>query len=135
MTDSNVSTAPSNPSDRKYSPSHEWLRLEADGSCTIGISHHAQEALGELVYVELPDVGEQLSQGDQFGVVESTKAASDVYCPVAGEIIAINQSLADAPEAVNNDPFETGWLIRIQPSDPNQLDKLLSAEDYSAGLA
>ncbi len=123
-----------NPSDLRYSPSHEWVRSEPDGSCTIGITDHAQEALGELVYVELPEVGASLNQGDQFAVVESTKAASDVYAPISGEVVAVNETLADTPETVNEDAFQGGWLIRIKPSEPAQLDALLSADDYSGSL-
>ncbi len=135
MTNSDAPATPSSPADLRYLPSHEWVRVEPDGTCTIGISDHAQEALGELVYVELPSTGDQFGKGDQFGVVESTKAASDVYCPVGGEVVAINEALADAPEAVNNDPFGAGWLIRIKPDAPDQLGELLSADDYAAGLA
>lgn len=135
MTNSDASATPSNPADLRYLPSHEWARAEPDGTCTIGISDHAQEALGELVYVELPSVGDQFGKGDQFGVVESTKAASDVYCPVGGEVVAINEALADTPEAVNTDPFGAGWLIRIKPDAPDQLGELLNADDYAAGLA
>ena len=123
-----------NPDDLRYAASHEWVRPEADGSCVIGITAHAQEALGELVYVELPEVGASLAKGDAFGVVESTKAASDVYAPIDAEVLAINESLADAPETVNEAPFAEGWLIRVRPADPAQIDALLSASDYEAGL-
>ncbi len=123
-----------NPDSLRYAASHEWVRREADGTCTIGITDHAQEALGELVYVELPETGATLTQGAQCAVVESTKAASDVYAPIGGEVIAVNESLADRPEAVNEDAFGSGWLFRITPSDESQIDALLSAADYSAGL-
>lgn len=119
------------PSDLRYAASHEWARLEADGSVTIGISDHAQEALGDVVYVELPELGRQLGAGQEAGVVESVKAASDIYAPVSGEVVAINEALADSPELVNSDPYGS-WFFRLQPSDPAQLDKLLDATGYQA---
>lgn len=119
------------PSDLRYASSHEWARLEADGSVSVGISDHAQQALGDVVYVELPEVGQQLQAGQQAGVVESVKAASDIYAPVSGEVIAINEQLADTPELVNNEPYGS-WFFRLQPSDPAELDKLLSADAYKA---
>lgn len=122
----------SSPANLKYTESHEWLRLEDDGSITVGITDHAQEALGELVYVELPDVGRTLGAGEACCVVESTKAASDVYAPIAGEVLATNPALGSAPESVNNDPFGNGWLFRIQPSDPAALEGLMSAAAYDA---
>ena len=122
-----------NPADLRYTSSHEWLRVEADGTATVGITFHAQDALGELVYVELPEVGRQLAQGDACVVVESAKAASDVYAPVAGEVVAVNTALAEAPQTVNESPYADGWLFRIRPSDPAQVDALLSADAYAAG--
>ena len=122
-----------NPSDLRYTSSHEWLRLEADGTATVGITFHAQDALGELVYVELPEVGRRLAQGESCVVVESTKAASDVYAPVAGEVLAINPALAEAPQTVNESPYGDGWLFRMRPSDPSQIDALLDAGGYAAG--
>lgn len=122
-----------NPTDLKYTASHEWVRREADGSVTVGITDHAQDALGELVYVELPEVGRKLEQGEACVVVESTKAASDVYAPVAGEIVAINETLADAPQTVNEGAFGDGWLFRIRPTDPAQIEALLDATAYAAG--
>ena len=122
-----------NPSDLRYTSSHEWLRLEADGTATMGITFHAQDALGELVYVELPDVGRKLAQGESCVVVESTKAASDVYAPVAGEVLAVNPALAEAPQTVNESPYGNGWLFRMRPSEPAQIDALLSADAYAAG--
>ncbi|AFN79670.1 glycine cleavage system protein GcvH [Stutzerimonas nitrititolerans] len=119
------------PSDLRYASSHEWARLEADGSVSVGISDHAQQALGDVVYVELPEVGQQLQAGQQAGVVESVKAASDIYAPVSGEVIAVNEQLADTPELVNNEPYGS-WFFRLQPSDPAELDKLLSADAYKA---
>lgn len=119
------------PSELRYAASHEWARLEADGSVSVGISDHAQEALGDVVYVELPEVGQQLQAGQQAGVVESVKAASDIYAPVSGEVIAINDKLTDAPELVNNEPYGS-WFFRLKPSDTAELDKLLSADAYKA---
>ena len=119
------------PSDLRYAASHEWARLEADGSVSVGISDHAQQALGDVVYVELPEAGQQLQAGQQAGVVESVKAASDIYAPVSGEVIAVNEQLADTPELVNNEPYGS-WFFRLQPSDPAELDKLLNADAYKA---
>lgn len=121
------------PTSLKYSETHEWLRVEGDGTVVVGITDHAQDALGELVYVELPSPGRKLTRGEACIVVESTKAASDVYAPVDGEVIAINETLGDAPQTVNESPYEQGWLIRLKPSDPSQIDALLSAEAYRAG--
>ena len=118
------------PSELKYASSHEWARLEEDGSVTVGISDHAQEALGDVVFVELPEVGSSLAAGDDAGVVESVKAASDIYAPVAGEVIAVNEQLEDEPETVNADPYHDGWFFKLQPADTSELDALLSAEDY-----
>jgi glycine cleavage system H protein len=122
-----------NPTDLRYTSSHEWLRLEADGTATVGITFHAQDALGELVYVELPEVGRKLAQGESCVVVESTKAASDVYAPVAGEVLAVNPALAEAPQTVNESPYGDGWLFRMRPSEPAQIDALLDAGAYAAG--
>ena len=123
-----------NPKDLRYRASHEWLRLHDDGSCTIGISHHAQEALGELVYVELPEVGATVTQGESCAVVESTKAASDVYAPIDGTVTAVNESLADTPQAVNESAFEQGWLFQVKPTQPDQIDSMLDATQYESGL-
>lgn len=119
------------PAELKYAASHEWARLEGD-IVTVGITDHAQDALGDLVYVELPTVGDQVSAGDEAGVVESVKAASDIYAPVSGEIVEVNEALADAPETVNSEPYAGGWLYKIKASDVSELDKLLSAADYEA---
>ena len=105
------------PGDLKYTKDHEWLRQEEDGSVTIGITDHAQEALGDLVYVELPEVGQDLETGGEMAVVESVKAASDVYAPVSGNVIAVNEDLADDPEKINADPYGDGWIVRLQPGD------------------
>ncbi|MCI1009084.1 glycine cleavage system protein GcvH [Pseudomonas oryzihabitans] len=119
------------PADLRYAASHEWARLEADGSVTVGISDHAQEALGDVVFIELPEVGKTLAAGDQAGVVESVKAASDIYAPVGGEVIAINEALADAPEQVNGEPYGA-WFFKLKPQDAAELDKLLDADGYRA---
>lgn len=118
------------PSELKYASTHEWARLEEDGTVTVGITDHAQEALGDVVFVELPEVGVQLAASDEAGVVESVKAASDIYAPLAGEVIAINSKLEDEPETVNSDPYNDGWFYRLQPVDTSELAALLSAEDY-----
>ncbi|HWS76333.1 MAG TPA: glycine cleavage system protein GcvH [Quisquiliibacterium sp.] len=122
-----------NPADLKYTASHEWLRDNGDGTATVGITFHAQEALGELVYVELPEPGRRVSAGEPCVVVESTKAASDVYAPAAGEILEVNAALADAPQTVNEAPYAGGWLFRMTLADRAQLDPLLSSADYAAG--
>lgn len=123
------------PSDLKYLESHEWARLESDGTVTIGISDHAQDALGDLVFVEVPEVGKSLARGGAAAVVESVKAASDVYSPVTGEVIAANDSLGSAPELVNTDPYGAGWLFKIKPADKSELDQLLSAAAYQKVVA
>ena len=120
------------PSELKYASSHEWARLEEDGTVTVGISDHAQDALGDVVFVELPEVGSSLGAGDEAGVVESVKAASDIYAPVGGEVLAVNEQLEDEPETVNADPYNDGWIFKLQPTDSSELDALLNAEDYQA---
>lgn len=122
-----------NPADLRYTASHEWLRDNGDGTATVGITFHAQEALGELVYVELPAPGRSVAAGEPCVVVESTKAASDVYAPVAGEILEVNPALGDAPQTVNEAPYADGWLFRMRVADPAQLAPLLSAQDYADG--
>lgn len=119
------------PAELRYAASHEWARLEADGSVTVGISDHAQQALGDVVYVELPEIGKQLAAGQEAGVVESVKAASDIYAPVSGTVIAVNDALTDSPELVNEDPYGQ-WFFRLQPSDASELDKLLDAAGYQS---
>ncbi|WP_040260236.1 MULTISPECIES: glycine cleavage system protein GcvH [Pseudomonas] len=116
------------PADLRYAESHEWARLE-DDTVTVGISDHAQEALGDVVFVELPEVGKQVAAGDQVAVVESVKAASDIYAPVSGEIVEVNESLGDSPESVNGEPYGA-WFFKIKPSDKAELDKLLDADGY-----
>lgn len=118
------------PADLKYLPSHEWVRVEADGTVTVGISDHAQAALGDLVFVETPDVGRTLSAGEAFAVVESVKAASDVYSPVSGEVIARNESLSATPELINQAPYGDGWLMKLRPDNAAELAKLLDASAY-----
>ncbi|MDX9686201.1 glycine cleavage system protein GcvH [Halopseudomonas formosensis] len=122
------------PSELRYASSHEWSREEADGTITVGITHHAQDALGDVVFVELPEVGRQLTVGDECAVVESVKAASDIYAPVSGEVVAINEALADSPELVNSDPYGEAWFFKIKPTDSSELDKLLDADGYLASL-
>lgn len=118
------------PSNLKYLDSHEWVRVEGDGSVTIGISDHAQGALGDLVFVEVPEVGRSLGKGDAAAVVESVKAASDVYSPISGEVIAANEALSASPELVNTDPYGEGWLFKVKPSNPADFDQLLDAAAY-----
>jgi len=118
-----------------YTSDHEWLSLNDDGSVTVGISDHAQAALGELVFVEVPNVGDNFSAGDACAVVESVKAASDIYCPIAGTVVAVNAALADQPELVNGSPYENGWVFRLQPDDASVLDELLDADAYRELLA
>ena len=123
------------PSELKYTKSHEWVRTEEDGSVSIGITDHAQELLGDLVFVELPEVGTEMSAEDAVCVVESVKAASDVYMPISGEVLEVNEALADAPETINDSPYDDGWLIRIKPSNPDELDDLMDADSYDAEIA
>jgi glycine cleavage system H protein len=123
------------PSELKYTKSHEWVRDEDDGSVTIGITDHAQELLGDLVFVELPDVGTEMLAEDAACVVESVKAASDVYMPVSGEVIEVNDLLADAPETINDSPYDDGWLIKVKLSTPDELEDLMDADTYDAEIA
>ncbi|CAM4029391.1 MULTISPECIES: glycine cleavage system protein GcvH [Shewanella] len=120
------------PTELKYASSHEWIRKEDDGSYTVGISEHAQELLGDMVFVELPEVGDSVSAGDDCAVAESVKAASDIYAPISGEVVAVNEALEDSPELVNSDAYGDGWFFRIMPSDLSELDNLLDAEGYQA---
>lgn len=121
------------PADLRFAESHEWARLEADGSITVGISDHAQEALGDVVFVELPEVGKVFKATDTAGVVESVKAASDIYSPVSGEVIAVNEGLADAPEGLNDDSY-ANWIFKLKPSNTAELEKLLDAAGYKAAI-
>ena len=112
------------PSELKYSKEHEWVRIDDDGNAIVGITDHAQEALGDVVFVELPEVGDTLAAGDEAGVVESVKAASDIYAPVGGEVLAVNPALEDEPETVNADPYHDGWFYKLQPEDSAELENL-----------
>jgi glycine cleavage system H protein len=123
------------PTELKYAKSHEWVRDEGDGTVTVGITEHAQEQLGDLVFVDLPEVGNQVTAGGDCAVVESVKAASDVYSPVSGEIVAANSALADAPELVNSEPYGEGWMFKVRMSDPAELEGLLDAAGYLAAVA
>ena len=121
------------PTDLKYTDSHEWIRTEADGTVTIGITDHAQAALGDLVYIELPDVGRMLKGGEACAVVESVKAASDVYAPIAGEVVAVNEALSGAPEQVNADAWKA-WLFKLKPATGAETSRLLDADGYRASV-
>ncbi|WP_305074135.1 glycine cleavage system protein GcvH [Propionivibrio sp.] len=122
------------PSDLKYTKSHEWVRVEADGTVTVGITDHAQELLGDLVFVELPDVGKELAAEQEAAVVESVKAASDVYAPIAGTVVAVNDAVPDAPESVNQDAY-AAWLFKMKPANAADIDALLDATAYAASAA
>lgn len=123
------------PADLKYTKSHEWVRREPDGTVTIGITDHAQDLMGDLVFVELPEAGRKVAAGKECAVVESVKAASDVYAPVSGEVVAANAGLAGSPETLNKDPYGAGWMFRIKPSNPAELNALLDADAYEAQVA
>ncbi|WP_423185914.1 glycine cleavage system protein GcvH [Alishewanella sp. d11] len=120
------------PANLKYASSHEWLRADGDGVYTVGITEHAQELLGDMVFVELPEVGDTVTQNDDCAVAESVKAASDIYAPVSGEIVAINEALSDSPELVNSSPYEEGWMFKIKIADEAELSALLDAAGYQA---
>lgn len=120
------------PADLRYAKSHEWLKLNADGTAVVGISDYAQSSLGDITYVQLPAVGAELSAGDGFGVVESVKAASDIYAPVAGTVVEVNTALDATPETVNQDPYGAGWLIKLKVANPADAESLLDAAAYTA---
>ena len=122
------------PANLKYTASHEWVLKNTDGSVTVGISDHAQEALGDVVFVELPEVGAELAAGQEAGVVESVKAASDIYAPIAGTVLAVNDVLTDSPELVNSDPYAS-WFFKLQPSNAADIEALLDAAGYAAACA
>jgi len=122
------------PTDLRYATTHEWVRPEGDGVFTVGITEHAQELLGDMVFVDLPDVGDQVSTGDDVAVAESVKAASDVYTPITGEVVAVNEDLEDSPELVNSDAFGDGWLFKIKADDASEVDGLLDAEGYQNSI-
>jgi glycine cleavage system H protein len=117
------------PADLKYTDTHEWLRRESDGTVTVGITWHAQDRLGDLVFVENPAPGKVFKQGQECGVVESVKAASDIYAPISGEVVAVNDELSDTPEKINQDPY-AAWMFKLTPSNPSELDALLDAAAY-----
>ena len=123
------------PDNLKYTEAHEWLRLEDDGTVTLGITDHAQQALGELVFVDVPDAGDSFEVGDACAVVESVKAASDVYCPLAGTVAEANPALGDQPELINSGPYVEGWILRLEPQNPEYLDDMLDAEAYQQLVA
>jgi glycine cleavage system H protein len=122
------------PSELKYASSHEWVRAEGDGVYTVGITEHAQELLGDMVFVELPEVGDEVDAGEDCAVAESVKAASDIYAPITGEVVAINEELEDSPENVNNDAYGDGWLFKVKASDESELENLLDAEGYENAI-
>jgi glycine cleavage system H protein len=119
------------PATLKYTESHEWVQDNGDGTVTIGITDHAQEALGDVVFVELPEIGRELALEEEFGVIESVTAASDLYAPLAGEVIAVNESLEDAPESVNESPYDDAWILKMKVADSAELEKLLDADAYT----
>ncbi|QLH42583.1 MAG: glycine cleavage system protein GcvH [Coxiellaceae bacterium] len=123
------------PADLRYTPSHEWVRLEEDGTLVVGITEYAQNLLGDLVFIELPEIESEVQAGDEIAVVESVKAASDVYAPIGGEIVEVNEALIDMPGTVNNDPYGDGWLFRIKPYNEREYDKLMRAEQYREQIA
>jgi glycine cleavage system H protein len=120
------------PAELKYTKSHEWVRRESDGTVTVGITDHAQDLLGDMVFVELPEPGRLLKAGQECAVVESVKAASDVYSPVSGEVVAVNDAISDSPELVNKAPYGEGWMMRIKPAALAEIDALLDADGYQA---
>ena len=120
------------PTDLRYTSSHEWVRLEEDGTITIGITDHAQEALGDIVFVELPEVDSKISQGEACCVVESVKAASDIYMPITGEVIDTNQGLVDEPEMINASAYDNGWIFKIKPADEDDIEQLMDASSYES---
>ncbi|MCG5523936.1 glycine cleavage system protein GcvH [Ectothiorhodospira haloalkaliphila] len=122
------------PAELKYAKSHEWVRQESDGTLTVGISDHAQELLGDLVFVETPEEGASLEAGAACAVVESVKAASDVYAPVSGDVVAVNEQLGDSPELVNSDAYGEGWIFRVKPANTSELDALMDADAYNQHL-
>ena len=122
------------PADLKYSSSHEWVRLQGDVA-TCGISHHAQDALGDVVFVDMPEVGDEVTKGEGAAEIESVKAVSDIYAPVSGEVVEVNEALEDAPESVNSDPYGAGWMVKVRLADPGQLEQLLSPAAYQDLIA
>lgn len=123
------------PDNLKYTQTHEWVRLESDGSVTVGITDHAQQLLGDMVFVELPAIDREAQQGAEIAVVESVKAASDIYSPISGKIIAVNQELNTIPELINQDPYEKGWIFRLMPNDSSEINQLLNTADYQKQIS
>ncbi len=123
------------PNELKYTKSHEWVKVEADGTITVGITDHAQALMGDMVYVELPEAGREVAAGKECAVVESVKAASDVYAPVTGTVVAVNSAVSDAPETVNQDAYGAGWMFRLKPANAADLGRLLDAAGYEAAVA
>ena len=123
------------PDDRQYSPEHEWIKLEEGPTGLVGITHHAQDQLGDVVYLDLPSPGTRLQQNAKLGEIESVKAVSDIFSPVTGEVVEVNQNVMDQPEVVNEDPYGKGWLLRVNAENPTEMDNLLTAEQYQAFLA
>ena len=123
------------PTELKYTKEHEWIRLDDEGNAVVGITDHAQELLGDMVYVELPEVEEAIATGDETGVVESVKAASDIYAPISGEILEVNEELGDSPEYVNSEPYDSGWLYKMTVGNEGDLNELLSADEYADLIA
>ncbi|MCC6881634.1 MAG: glycine cleavage system protein GcvH [Verrucomicrobiales bacterium] len=119
------------PTDLRYAKSHEWVKRESDGTVLIGITDYAQNSLGDITYVQTPKISARLKQGEVYGVVESVKAASDLYAPISGEVIAVNGELEQAPESVNREPYATGWMVRLKPDNPAEIDALLDAAAYA----
>ncbi|CAH6795072.1 glycine cleavage system H protein [Vibrio chagasii] len=118
----------------KFADSHEWVKDNGDGTVTIGISEHAQEMLGDVVFVDLPETEDEIEAGESFSLVESVKAASDIYAPVSGEIVEINEELEDSPELINEEPYEGGWIVKVKMSDASELDNLKDAEEYLSSI-
>ncbi|MSU50809.1 MAG: glycine cleavage system protein GcvH [Opitutus sp.] len=123
------------PAELRYAKSHEWLRPESDGTVTVGITDYAQNSLGDITYVQVPKVGASLKAGETFGVVESVKAASDLYAPVAGTVLAVNAALDGTPETVNHSPYTDGWMLKLKPADPAAIDGLLDSSAYAKHVA
>lgn len=122
------------PAELRYATSHEWVRPEGDGVFTVGITEHAQDLLGDMVFVDLPDVGDDVAAGDDAAVAESVKAASDVYAPITGEVVAVNEDLEDSPELVNSDPYGDGWMFKVKAEDVSEVEGLLDAEGYAQNI-
>ena len=124
----------SNIENLKFTETHEWVQDNGDGTVTVGITEHAQELLGDVVFVELPEIGQEVGAGDDLSLVESVKAASDIYAPVSGEVVAVNTDLEDAPETINHSAFEDGWIVKLKLSEPAELDDLMAASAYQATI-